>query len=357
MIKVSVVVPIYNTELYLKQCIDSILKQTFKEFELILVDDGSTDRSGQICDGYSKEDIRIRVFHEQNSGVGMARNLGIDKAVGEYIIFIDPDDWIEINMIEDMYKKMEREKVDLIIWSFKQMIYDIQDNLLKTEDVIAPEMKLEGRQECIDNFVQLARLNDLILGVPWNKLYSLKIIKENNIRFSKLKRRQDIIFNIDYYEYVNSLSVVGNVYSYYRGIDRGYASKVTKDYLNIAKSVYTHFKQAMERWEIYEGSNKEYIDNYFLDDVIRVSKLCTNPNWKMNFKDKNKYILQIMNDLDVCEVGGKDLNHKVKGIKKRMRYLKIECIKNKKSLSLLTLTLLEEGYNYLRYRLRVKNNR
>ena len=98
--KISIIVPVYNVEKYIHKCINSILDQSLTEFELILVDDGSPDRSGEICDEYSKKDNRIKVIHKSNGGVSSARNIGIDKACGEYIGFVDPDDYIDVNMYE-----------------------------------------------------------------------------------------------------------------------------------------------------------------------------------------------------------------------------------------------------------------
>lgn len=101
--KISVIVPVYNVEKYLSLCIDSILSQTFTDFELLLVDDGCTDKSGEICDGYAKTDARIKVFHTENRGVSAARNLGIKEASADWICFVDSDDWVEKKFLSDLY--------------------------------------------------------------------------------------------------------------------------------------------------------------------------------------------------------------------------------------------------------------
>lgn len=101
--KISVIVPVYNVEKYLSRCIDSILSQTFTDFELLLVDDGSTDKSGEICDEYAKTDARIKVFHTENRGVSAARNLGIKEASADWISFVDSDDWVEDKYLSDLY--------------------------------------------------------------------------------------------------------------------------------------------------------------------------------------------------------------------------------------------------------------
>lgn len=111
--RISVIVPIYNTEQYLPRCIDSILSQTFTDFELLLIDDGSKDDSGKICDEYAAKDARVRVFHKENGGVSSARNLGLDCAIGEWVTFVDSDDWIGNTMYQEMYEDVIHEKADI----------------------------------------------------------------------------------------------------------------------------------------------------------------------------------------------------------------------------------------------------
>lgn len=116
--KISIIVPVYKAEPYLRKCIDSILNQTFKDFELILVDDGSPDRCGEICDEYALKDSRIKIIHKENSGRSSARNVGLDIAQGEYIGFVDSDDWIEPDMYEVLYSKAKIESADIIALNY-----------------------------------------------------------------------------------------------------------------------------------------------------------------------------------------------------------------------------------------------
>lgn len=117
-IKVSVIVPVYKAEKYIRRCIDSLLAQTFCDFELLLIDDDSPDRSGQICDAYAVQDKRIRVVHQKNGGVSAARQKGIDEAKGEYTIHADPDDWVEPSMLERLYTKAKEEDADIVICDY-----------------------------------------------------------------------------------------------------------------------------------------------------------------------------------------------------------------------------------------------
>lgn len=115
---VSIIVPIYKAENYINRCVDSILNQTFKDFELLLIDDGSPDKSGYICDEYAKKDNRIRVIHKKNGGVSSARQKGQDEAIGDYTIHVDPDDWIEPTMLEDLYMKAIADSADMVICDY-----------------------------------------------------------------------------------------------------------------------------------------------------------------------------------------------------------------------------------------------
>lgn len=124
--KLSVIVPVYKAEEYLHRCVDSILSQTFTDFEVLLIDDGSPDRSGEICDEYAKKDSRIRVIHKENGGVSSARQCGIDNAQGEYTIHADPDDWVEPTMLEELYSKAKSEDADMVICDY--LLYANQNN-------------------------------------------------------------------------------------------------------------------------------------------------------------------------------------------------------------------------------------
>lgn len=125
--KISIIVPVYKAEPYLKKCIDSILNQTFKDFELILVDDGSPDRCGEICDEYALKDSRIKIIHKENGGQSSARNVGLDIAQGEYIGFVDSDDWIEPDMYKKLFKVLKNDNVDMAICN----INSIKDKKLR----------------------------------------------------------------------------------------------------------------------------------------------------------------------------------------------------------------------------------
>ena len=147
MCKVSIIVPVYNVDKFLHKCVDSILAQTLTDFELLLVDDGSKDNSGLICDKYAAKDSRVRVFHKENGGVSSARNLGLENAQGDWIIFIDSDDWIEPNMLKDIYEKAILEHADLVYCDLR-MIFNNHTEILHIAEYNTNKTKM------LNNFIK-----------------------------------------------------------------------------------------------------------------------------------------------------------------------------------------------------------
>ena len=193
---ITVIVPVYNTEKYLYRCIDSILAQTFTNFELLLIDDGSNDASGQICDEYTTKDNRVRVFHKKNGGVSSARNLGLDNAIGKYIMFVDSDDYMMPGMLEVMLSALESKKADLVVCGtmetgggYWRPVADVDYSI----------------NQLNDHFVTL--LHTELLSPPWNKILKKKII--GNIRFSEdISFGEDLLFNIQYLKKCETISFI-----------------------------------------------------------------------------------------------------------------------------------------------------
>ena len=184
MSEISIIVPVYNVEKYLENCIESILNQTFKDFELILVDDGSTDNSGKICDIYEKKDSRIKVIHKNNGGLSSARNTGLDIACGKYVGFVDSDDSIHPKMYEVLYNLIKKYKSDISCCNYK-----------RTYDIFSKEHKALNLKEVIEmsNIEAIEKLYDKDLGVrlvvAWNKLYHKRLF--DNIRYKVGRIHED----------------------------------------------------------------------------------------------------------------------------------------------------------------------
>ena len=168
--KISIIVAVYNAEGYLKRCIDSLLAQTFTDFEILLIDDGSTDKSADICDNYAAEDCRLRVFHNENRGIGSTRHFGILHAQGEYTIHVDSDDWVEPDMLESLYAEATRNNADMVICDY-------------FEDTGNNSKYVEQRLKSLDNQDVILGLLTTLYGSCWNKLIRLACYKQYSINF------------------------------------------------------------------------------------------------------------------------------------------------------------------------------
>ena len=167
---VSVIVPIYKAESYLRKCIDGILLQTFTDFQLILVDDGSPDKSGEICDEYAQKDSRVVVIHKTNGGLTSARKYGMDHAKGEYSIHIDPDDWVELSLLEELYHEAVKTDADMVICDFWEHC---------NNEVVYSRQK----SKTLDNKEVMTEMFTTLKGTMWNKLIRTSCYKQCNIQF------------------------------------------------------------------------------------------------------------------------------------------------------------------------------
>lgn len=198
---ISVIVPIYNTEKYLRRCIDSILAQTFSDFELILVNDGSRDSSGAICDEYEDRDERVVVIHQENSGVSVARNHGMEVAKGKYISFVDSDDWVEVDYLDSFAKELENNP----------------NGELYSQDVI----QINADKESILYSV----FQSLSFCVA--KLFDAHIIQQHHLMFpSKVANAEDTLFMIDYLDCIEDVKYINNVGYHYETNDSGACERV-----------------------------------------------------------------------------------------------------------------------------------
>lgn len=202
--KISVVVPVYNAERYLKRCADSILSQTFRDFELILVNDGSTDLSGVICDSYAKADDRVRVIHKQNEGVSQARNDGIMRATGEYLAFSDSDDTVEPDWLETLYQRAGQTNADLVICNYSTVSASGKE--LRCHAFAEGEV-LEGEALKLRLYQAIATCNDVGLYSLWNKLFRADVVRSGGLSFQKgMSLGEDMLFLLDVYRQVGRIA-------------------------------------------------------------------------------------------------------------------------------------------------------
>ena len=230
---ISIIVPVYCVEKFLRQCLNSILNQTYTDIEIILIDDGSPDSSGNICDEYALKDSRVKVFHTENRGVAEARNYGIKKAKGEYIGLVDSDDWIEPEMYATMLQAIEDNNADMSICG-----YVIESEASQKEDI--PEPGVYTKSEVLERLLA-EKINKMI----WNKLYKKEIF--NKVSFPSGKNYEDILTSFRITEETSRVAVVPYVGYHYRmwqeSITKTYTAKNLIDYAEAHMSIYLYFEK------------------------------------------------------------------------------------------------------------------
>lgn len=229
-IKLSIIVPVYKTELFLRMCLDSILGQTFENFELILIEDGSPDKSAQICDEYACKDARIKVVHQKNAGLAYVRKVGIDLARGKYIGFVDSDDYIHPEMFLRMVKSAEQYNADTIICDW--FICDVATGgeSRGTQMDVLSSGYLYSKNE-MNTLILPRLLLETLHGYSWNKLYKASILKRVDLaRTIGLSNNQDWVLNCEYFKESGSLFYLNEPLYYYNQHSAASLRGVYKDY-------------------------------------------------------------------------------------------------------------------------------
>lgn len=210
---ISIIIPVYNAEAYLRECLDSVISQRYEDWELLLVDDGSDDSSGAICDEFVAKDRRVRVFHEENKGVSSARNIGLENAKGEWVTFVDSDDRVALDFCDRLLDKTD---VDLVVSSFEYFGNRSGQCTLNNSVVTKEELTLTLKD-------YLAKPH---FSTPWGKLFKRSILERHKLRFDKnLTSAEDTLFVYEYLQYVDAICLKNDVTYFYRQTGDGLSSK------------------------------------------------------------------------------------------------------------------------------------
>ena len=256
---VSVIIPVYNVEKYINKCVDSVINQTYKDLEIILVDDGSTDKSGIICDEYEKKDSRIKVIHRMNGGLSAARNSGIDAATGEYYLFIDSDDYVSENMIDIMYSALKDNDAEISVCGFRK-VYDNGDEEKsddKQEEYAVNSSKriykvFSGRESCMQMYNPCRAVETV---VAWNKLYKSSLFGTgtDRIRYPEGKIHEDEFTTYKLLYRASQVVYVWNTLYYY--VQR--SGSITNDVKTYSPSHIVILDMNDERIQFYIDNNEK----------------------------------------------------------------------------------------------------
>lgn len=273
---ISVIVPVYNVEKYLPRCIESILRQTYQNFELLLIDDGSPDRAGKICDSYAKKDARIRVVHKENAGVSSARNKGLDLAKGEYIAFIDSDDWVREDYLEKLLAPMLKYDVQMVVGGT-----ELRDIDFKKTYMPAQQLDLQTPDEDVawEFFIEKPTLS----RGPCFKLYVKSIIEKYHIRFNEtITWGEDTIFLHEYWKKAGKIFIISDcLYYYNRLVSSSAMTRVHPKMADFRIAICASFRDLMDNSGLKDDAKKQIVTRfklpYFLDGIKEICLTTPNP--------------------------------------------------------------------------------
>ena len=308
---ISVIIPIYNVEKYISRCLDSVINQTYKKIEIICVDDGSPDNSIKILKEYEKKDSRIKIIRQENGGLSSARNIGIKDSRGEYIFFLDSDDWLPLNSLELLYEDILLNKSDISV-----------GNLIKVYPKKNKEIGLKNLKKIdysLKNYLEYSINKKNFTANVVNKLYKTKIIVENKILFKEKILYEDFLFTVQYFIYCKKISVIKEaVYYYFLEREDSIVNTVNIRDLEVFLNIIEIEKFLINNNQ-KEILNLKYFQNYIFEWLLSatVSKLFKNGDIEIVEKIyeiiKNNQIFKKYYDLYQ--------KNKIFGVKKHFAYI------------------------------------
>ena len=303
--KVSIIVPIYNVERYLEACIESILSQTYQDFELILIDDGSPDQCGEMCDKYAAQDSRIKVIHKENQGLGMARNTGLDYATGEFVCFVDSDDWLVPNAVECWIGAQKKYNADIVMCNYQKR--NNEKEVLYRYEIRNRECCYQGKeieQEIFWPMIgqeSMVREDFTINMCVWTNLYRRGLIENEQIRFLSEREylSEDICFNLQYLPSCKVAVMIPESLYYYRYNPTSLTSKYKGDEYQKAVALYNKV-QLWAKQAKYAEFKEFRVERFFLTKVRELMfRLCGSD---MTYREKVKMCKNILGDNTLQDV-------------------------------------------------------
>ena len=335
--KFSIIVPVYNCQDYISRCIESVLNQNTKDLELILINDGSTDNTMEIIKEYKKDSDLIKVVNKKNEGVSKARNEGLKKAEGKYILFLDADDFLDENYIKEINEILKSNKnVELINFGFYSDVEDMEFNNLSRDEIKHKEKFYKDKKSIKRDFVEL--WDNTMLYNIWNKVYVKKIIDENKIKFPKTNWGEDVDFNRNYLNVINNMYNSNKCFYHYVRERNGAATKNYKENLfEIRKNEFKEFNDYFELWEIKKDKYYEFSCRRYIERVLGCIEnvYCSN----MKFKERYNEIKKMIKDETTRET--------LKYAEPKSKKIKIMLIPIKLRLTLITM-LMGKTFNSIK---------
>ena len=340
MIAVSIVIPVYNSEKYLKECIESLLTQTLTNCEFIFVNDGSQDNSQALLESYQKNDTRIVLFQQENQGVSAARNKGLSLAKGQYVGFVDADDYLEVAHFQTLFEKASQENLDIVCSNFIKE----QDGVVITSKAPFQENTIFD-SSFIKNEILPFMIKDSALNTCCTKIYNRKLLVENNITFPVgIALREDAIFTFKCIFYANTLCFLNYFGYHYREV-AGSATRntVAKDYFKSALETYHYDYSQLVPITLQRELVEKLKTIQLINNVISYTSIYLKPNKTVSFFARYRYVNSMISNPIVQKGIEKYEKEMVTGKTRYQKFL-IHCIKNKRT----ALLVVANQYSQIR---------
>ena len=291
-IKVSVILPVYNVESYLRQCLDSVMGQTLKDIEIICVDDGSSDDSPAILEEFARKDSRIRILTQQNAGAGVTRNLGMKYAKGRYLSFLDSDDFFEPDMLEKAYEKAEKYQAQIVVFRSDQYLteqksYNPMLWTLRMQEL--PPYAPFSHRQMTDNIFKV------FVGWAWDKLFLRSFVEEKQLLFQEQRTSNDLLFVFSAVALAKRIAVLDNVLAHQRRDAKDSLSKTREKSWGCFYDALTALRERLRREGMYEEVERDYI-NYALHFSLWNLNTLAEPTRSVL---KNKLLTEWFRDLGI----------------------------------------------------------
>ncbi len=285
---ISIVMPVYNVEKYIEKSIQSVLAQTFTDFELLLVDDCSPDNSGKICDTFAKMDDRIKVVHlPQNGGVANARNTVMIPADGEYLCFLDSDDHFDSDMLEVLADSVKKNPAQAVVFGLIEEYYNDNDILKSTKTVTCESKIIKNKKDLREEILKLEAKD--LYGYPCNKMYNVAYLKETKAVFPRMRFNEDIIFNIDYFMNAESCNLINFApYHYVKHTGSTTGSFIPTYYKDIMVKIDRLYSQ-LEYWDMLTPENLEFLALRYTRYFFSALERNCDKRSKMSHRDRKKF--------------------------------------------------------------------
>lgn len=292
----TVVMPSYGVEKYLKKAVDSIRKQTFEDWELILVEDGSPDRTGELADRLDRKDPRIRaVHHEKNKGLSEARNTGIRQARGRYIWFMDPDDFVEEDLLRKVWEALQENPAKLTVFGHMEEYYE-KDGSFAYAHEVKPHGRLCTDQDQVREEI-LPLEQETLYGYAWNKVYDLDYIRDKKLRYETVRLIEDIVFNIQYCMDIDTMNLLDiTPYHYAKRMEGSLTTKFVPDYYPLHRRRIFMLYEQQKYWKRDNERTRSVLGSLYGRYILSALERNCDKRAKMSCKDRKKFCREVFAD-------------------------------------------------------------